>query len=228
MKLDIVHRIKRKLMKMRLQPIRVYCLHHVCTEFDAGCMHECDWIQIDEFKKKVVSLLYEGVEFISLKEAYCHIRKDGVRFKKYAVLTFDDGYESLKEILPWLEEQNIPMILFINGKYLDGKSYRNNPKEQYLTKEQLWAMTSPLIEIGHHGWEHIRVTEQTEDEFAKSIVRNVNLLKGHPNYVPFWAYTYGVHTDKTDAYLHAEQIVPVYVDGMKNYNEAKVVHRELL
>lgn len=215
-------------MKLRLQPIRVYCLHHACAEFDAESMHACDWIKIDEFKAKVQALQQEGVEFIALSDAYRHISKDRVRCKKYAVLTFDDGYASLKEILPWLEEQHIPVTLFINGKYLDGKSYRKNPKEQYLTKEELWALISPLIEIGSHGWEHIRVTNQTEDEFVKSAEQNVKMLSIHPNYVSFWAYTYGAHTENTDVYLQGKQIVPVYMDGAKNYNDAKVVHRELL
>lgn len=215
-------------MKIRLQPIRVYCMHHVCAEYDANSMNRGDWMQIDEFKMKVQTMQDEGVEFISLTNAYWHICKDKVRCKKYAVLTFDDGYASLKEILPWLEEQKIPATLFINGKYLDGKSYRNNPKERYLTKDEFWALTSSLIEIGNHGWEHVRVTEMTEEEFEKSAEQNVNLLKGHPNYVLFWAYTYGVFTDMTDAYLRGEGIVPIYVDGKMNFNETNIIHRELL
>lgn len=169
-----------------------------------------------------------GLEFISLKDAYRHICKDWIRCKKYAVLAFDEGYSSLKEVLPWLEEQHIPATLFIYGKYLDGKSYRKNPKEEYLTKEELWALTNPLIEIGSHSWEHVRVTEQTDQEFEKSVASNVNLLNEHSNYVSFWAYTYGAHSDKTDVYLQGKQIVPVYIDGGKNYNDAKVIHRELL
>lgn len=225
---DVLNRIKRKWAKMRLQPIRVFCLHHVCATFDADSMNTCDWMQIDEFRAKVQAMRRSGVEFVSLTEAYQHICKDWIRCKKYAVLTFDDGYASLKEILPWLNEQQIPATLYVNGKYADGKSYRKNPKEKYLTKEELWGLTSPLIEIGHHGWEHVRVTEQTEEEFEKSVTNNINLLKEHPNYVPFWAYTYGEHTQASDECLRAQGIVPVYIDGKKNYNDSKVIHRELL
>lgn len=215
-------------MKLRLQPIRVYCLHHVCGVFDAESMHECDWTDIDDFKMKVQTMQQEGVEFISLKDAYRHICKDWMRCKKYAVLTFDDGYASLKAILPWLEEQKIPATLFINGKYLDGKSYRKNPKEKYLTKEEIWALTSPLIEVGNHGWEHIRVTNLAEDEFVESAELNVKMLSTHPNYIPFWAYTYGDHTQMSDEYLREQGIVPVYIDGVKNYNDSTVIHRELI
>lgn len=226
----LIHRIKRKLIKLRLQSIRVYCLHHVCAEFDAESMNACDWIQIDEFKAKVSALRKAGIEFISLTEAQEKLKRDIFRCTKYAVLTFDDGYASLKEILPWLNEQHIPATLFINGKYLDGKSYRKNQKEKYLTNEELDHLYKlyPLLTIGSHGWEHKRVTELTQEDFEKSVKQNVDLLSQHPNYVPFWAYTYGVHTDKTDAYLHEQRIVPIYIDGKKNYDDAKVIHRELL
>lgn len=224
----ILQKIKHKWVKLWLQPIRVYCLHHVCAEFDAESMNACDWMEIEEFKAKVQALQRDGVEFTALTDAYRHICNDWVRCKKYAVLTFDDGYASLKEILPWLAEQKIPVTLFINGKYLDGKSYRKNPKEQYLTKEELRALTSPLIEIGNHGWEHMRVIDMREAEFEESVERNVNLLQEHPNYVPFWAYTYGTHTDETDAHLMKKGLVPVFIAGEKNYNNRNGIDRELL
>lgn len=224
----LLYRIKRKWMKIRLQPIRVFCMHHVCAEFDASSMNRADWMQIDDFKAKVQKLRQDGVEFISLTDAYKHISSEHIRTKRYAVLTFDDGYASLKEILPWLEEQHIPATLFINGKYLDGKSYRKNPKERYLTKDELWALTSPLIEIANHGWEHTRVTEMTEDDFDKSVDLCTSLLSRHPNYIPFLAYTYGTHTQHTDEFLRQNGWIPVYIEGTANYNDKTRIHRELL
>ena len=50
------HKINRKWVKLRLQPIRVFCLHHVCKAFDAESMNKGDWMQIDEFKQKVQTL----------------------------------------------------------------------------------------------------------------------------------------------------------------------------
>lgn len=230
MNFDLSHKIKRKWMKLRLQPIRVFCLHHVCVEFDPESMNACDWMNVDEFKTKVQAMQQAGVEFVSLPDAYRHICKDWVRGKKYAVLTFDDGYTSLKEILPWLNEQHIPVTLFLNGKYLDGKSYRKNPKEKYLTKEEINQLPKqyPLLTIASHGWVHNRVSEMTEIEFEKSVELNINILKEQPNNVPFWAYTYGNHTELSDKYLREQQMVPVYIDGMPNYNNPAVIHRELM
>ena len=217
-----------KITKLRLQPIHVFCLHHVCNAFDAESMNKGDWMQIDEFKQKVQKMQQDGVKFISLTEAYNKITNDKWRNNKYAVLTFDDGYASLKEILPWLEEQHIPATLFINGKYLDGKSFRDSPKEQYLNKEDLFALTSPFIEIGSHGWEHLDASKISADQFKIIIEQNIQLLHTHPRYVPFHAYTWGKYTKGSNRVLSEMNITPVLMDGMKNYNNRNVMHRELL
>lgn len=221
-------KIQRMWTKFRLQPIHVYCFHHVSVVFDADSMNRGDWVQIDEFKSKMLALQRDGVEFISLTDAYRRICNDCIRCKKYAVLTFDDGYASLKEILPWLEEQLIPATLFINGKYLDGKSYRKDPKEKYLTQNEILAITSPLIEIGSHGWEHTDASQMNEFEFVEYMDRNIRLLSSHPRYVSFHAYTWGKHTSVTDNILLDRTLIPVLMDGIVNYNELHVIHRELL
>lgn len=221
-------RLSRWWMKMRLRPIHIYCIHHVCEKFDAESMYACDWMNIDEFKATVTNIQKMGVNFVSLTEAHHHIRKDWVRCKRYAVLTFDDGYASLKEILPWLEEKKIPVTLFINGKYLDGKSFRETSKEKYLTKEELFAINNSLVEIANHGWEHKRTNEMTMDEFVNSIEKNIEILSSHPNYRPFWAYAYGAYTNKSNAALLAHHLIPVYVNGEPNIYFKGYLGRELL
>lgn len=225
---NLIIKIKRKWTKIRLQPIRVFCLHHVCEQFDADAMNVGDWMALDEFKRKINALHDQGYEFISLTEAYEHLRYDYIRRKKYAVLTFDDGYKSLCEVLSLLRVLQIPCALFINGKYLDGKSYRNKPTECYLSQDELFALSSPLIEIGSHGYEHADASKMKVDDFQKHIHMNIHLLKNHPNYVPFHAYTWGRYTKETNNILKDFYIIPVYIDGMKNYNEINYIHREIL
>lgn len=224
----IWNKLRRKLMKIRLQPIRVFCLHHICEHFDSDAMYACDWMALDAFKKKINELRNQGYQFISLTSAYEHLKKDWFRRKKYAVLTFDDGYKSLLEVLPWLEEQQIPATLFINGKYLDGKSYRETPKEQYLTYDELLALTSPLIEIGHHGWEHTAADTMTNNELIESLFKNEKILSSHLRYIPFWAYTWGRHTIGNDKVLLENLIIPVRIEGNKNYKWIGTIDREIL
>lgn len=226
--IHIWNKICRRWTKLRLQPIRIFCLHHVCKQFDTDAMYPCDWMALDVFQHKIHALRTQGYQFISLTEAYKHLKTDCFRRKKYAVLTFDDGYKSLHEVLPWLEDQRIPATLFINGKYLDAKSYRDTPKEQYLTYDELFSLTSPMIEIGHHGWEHIAATEMTEAELKESIQKNIEIMSAHPRYIPFWAYTWGRYTEKSDRYLQNFGITPVIITGHGNCNFYGHIDREFL
>lgn len=224
----LINKVKNKIVRLRLMPIRVFCLHHVTSLFDEDSMNKGDWMSLEEFKERVSSLSESNVKFISMKEAYNHISNDIIRRKKYAVLAFDDGYASLKEVLPWLFENNIPVTLFVNGKYFDGISYRRNPNEKYLTKEEIFSMSNNLLEIGSHGYDHIDASRMSEEEFKSHIKKNVELIKLHPNYIPFHAYTWGRHTKKTDSILIELNIHPVYIDNLKNYNDKNIIHRELL
>ena len=223
-----IRKVFREFLKLRLQPIRIFCLHHVCENFDADVMFACDWMALSVFKQKINNLRDQGYQFISLAEVYNHLKNDWFRRKKYAVLTFDDGYKSLHEVLPWLEEQQIPATLFVNGKYLDGVSYRKNANEKYLTHNELFSFSSPFIEIGSHGYEHIDASKIDNENFRKHIDLNLEILQNHPCYVPFHAYTWGRYTNETNDILKAIHLIPVYVDGMKNYNEINYIHREML
>ena len=229
MKLSLIlHKILNRFKKLRLTPISVFCLHHVTQDFLEESMNRGDWMSLDEFKNKVNALKSNGIKFISLKDAYNHIYNDVFRKQKYAVLAFDDGYKSLKEVLPWLFENNIPVTLFVNAKYFDGVSYRKNPNEKYLTKEEIFSMSNNLLEIGSHGYEHTDASKMNDEGFKYHIEKNIEIISTHPNYIPFHAYTWGRHTLKTDLILKSLDIIPIYIDGMKNYNDKNVIHRELL
>jgi len=249
---NMIHAIKRKIVHIGIRPITIYCLHHVCEQFDSESMHEGDWMALDVFKQKVLAMQQSGVQFISLTEAYNMLKASSTlytlhstlfRRRKYAVLTFDDGYASLKEVLPWLKEQGIPVTLFVNPDYAAGKAYRETEKESYLTIDDYTLFTThyplhtthyPLIEIGMHGAQHLDVSRMSEAEFRafadESIAKTMSLASrlSPLAYIPFWAYTWGRHTEMTDKVLAENGVVPVYIDGMKNYNDATCIHRELL
>lgn len=227
---EILAKIRRKWMKMRLQPIRVFCFHQVSDTFDESTMKECDWLQADAFKRIINDMRQKGYNFISLPEAHEKIKRDVFRSKKYVVLTADDGWASLKNILPWLNEQQIPISLFLNPGYFDGIHFREKETEKYLTEDEVKHLHEqfPLITIGLHGWEHMDATKQTDEEFKESIEQSVQYLSKLPNYIPYFAYTWGKHTEVNDSVLLKNNITPVLIMGGKNYNKSKFIDRELL
>lgn len=222
-------RIHCFLKKLRLRPIKIYLFHQVSDVFDNRTMKKGDWTESQLFKNNI-STINSECHFISLVEATDRIRRDVFRFRKYAVLTSDDGWESLKNILPWLNEQAIPVTLFVNPSYLDGIHFREKNTERYLHLEDLVEICAeyPLVSIGLHGWEHIRVSELNEDDFRNSIDKSLEVIREIPSFVPYYCYPYGDHNIMNDRVLKDYGLIPVLVDNGTNVDDSTIVHRILL
>ena len=226
----ILHRIHRRLIKLRFQPIRILCFHQVSETFDENSMYREDWLQTEEFKQIIDRFQNAGYSFISLEEAYVKLNNDKWRCKKFVVLTADDGWASLNNILPWLNERQIPITLFLNPAYFDGTLYRERPTEKYLTRTEVNQLHNkfPLVTVGSHGWKHIDATKQTDQEFERDTKASVEEISKLPNYIPYLAYTWGCHNESTDKQLARMNIIPVLLDGIMNYNDIQYIHRERL
>ena len=222
------HKIRRKLKRLCLKPVRVFCFHQVSDEYEPETMWECDWMQTEVFKKKILTLK-ETHTFISLEDAYGHIANDRFRINNYAVLTSDDGWASLKNILPWLAEEKIPVTLFLNPLYMDGVHHQSRDSEKFLTKEEVADLTEqyePFVTIASHGWSHEDCLKIPMESFKDSVRKSEEYLTNMKGKVPFYAFTYGRHNIKQMEFLDQQFIVPVLMDGMVNYDDASCVHRE--
>lgn len=226
----IWNKIKRKWMKLRLQPIRVFCFHQVSDVFDSSTMWKCDWTQTDQFKNNI-EILQKTYTFISLEEARIHLLNDIFRVRKYAVLTCDDGWASLANIVPWIVEKRIPLMLFVNPEYFLGLGARENGMDKLLKRDEISRMVSlgkPFVQIASHGWNHQLCTEQSMDVFQTNVVRSMEVINEMNGDTRYFAYPCGCHTQELDLFLQKKKIIPVYCDGIQNYNNANVIHREPL
>ena len=238
-------KVKRKVDSWRLEPIHIYCLHHVSREEDPIVCCKGDWISDATFKETIQALIGAGYHFISLSGAQNKIKNDLIRIRKYAVLTFDDGYRSSLPAFHWLEGQGIPYTLFLNTKYLDGISVSTHilnhartikpdieqkdiAHNLYLSLEDLKGLSSLYAELGSHGYEHIDATTLSLDCFAEQVLDSFKELQSSSlKTIPFHAYTWGRHTELTDTLLSNLCIIPVLIDGERNINDSSVMHREL-
>ena len=226
----LIHKIQRWWIKFRLQPIRVFCFHQVSETFDEATMWACDWTHIEQFKHNILRLK-EQYEFISLTEATQKLKHDFFRYKKYAVLTADDGWASLKNIIPWLVENKVPITLFVNPAYLDGKHYQERESEKLLTKQELqeWAeMYKQYVSIASHGWNHKKISELSIEQFEQGVLDSEKELADISRKIPYYAFTYGVFTVDSVKILQKHNLYPVLVDGGKNYKDDGYIHRECL
>ena len=221
-------KVRRHWMRLRLQPIRVFCFHQVSDEFEPEGMWECDWTQTEVFKRNILALKRKYT-FVPLEEAYRHISNDRIRFKKYAALTADDGWASLKNILPWLAQ--VPVTFFLNPLYMDGVHYQSRETEKFLTRDEVAALVSqyePFITIASHGWLHKDCHGMVEEEFLANVEWAETSLQSMHGKIPFYAFTFGRRTVRQMEILRQKSLIPVLMDGGVNYNDEKCIHRELL
>lgn len=223
-------KVRRKLLKMRLQPIRVFCFHQVSNEFEPDTMWERDWTQTEQFKRNVIAIKGKYT-FISLPDVTEHLRNDRFRLKHYAALTADDGWASSKNILPWLVEQRIPITLFLNPLYLDGLHFQSWETDRLLTEEDVVNLVerfAPFVTIASHGWSHKDCMKMTEREFADNVVAAEDALDGMQGKIPYYAFTFGRRKDEQVDILKSRRLTPVFMDGEKNLSDDSCIHRELL
>ena len=235
------NRIMRGWMKLRLQPIRVLCFH----EIGNCCAGSSDWVPTEFLQSILMDMQKQGCTFISLSEAHRHIANDILRTRKYAVLTADDGLRCHMEILPWLEEHNIPITLCLNvtsphlkqcglpyKKWYHIKEAEMEQKyaeQLYVPDAELDKLESPLVTYALHGFNHNEAaTDLTLEELQQDIQQCVNRYGKHPRYVPFYTYKYGKHNAQTDALVRQNHLIPVLSDGRMNYNDESVIHREIV
>ena len=224
-----IGKIKHRIEKLCCSPIEVFVFHAVSDNFDERENKRVDWLQTADFEGRILSLK-ERYRFISLDEAYHKLRWQWFRMRRYAVLTCDDGYASVLGVLPFLERERVPVTFFVNPKYLDGVSKRDGyaTTPHYITREQLWMLDTRLVTVGMHGYRHDDATRQSAGEFEESVNRCVEILRTHPRYIPFFAYTWGRCNDKTQRLLKEKGIVAVFADGESNYRFRQGIGRKVL
>lgn len=222
-------KLQRKLLKVRLRPIRVFCFHQVSDVFDDSAMEVCDWIQTDVFKQTILTMR-KKYTFVSLVEAKECIDNSFFRTKNYAVLTADDGCSSIRGIIPWLAELGIPITLFINPCYLDGEHFRARSTEKYLSMRDLEDCTNTFknVSVALHGWKHLDMSSCSESAFREDVEKAKKALCFFPCYIPFYAYPWGRHNSMNNTVLNECGLTPVLMDGLMNYSDRHCIHREMM
>jgi peptidoglycan/xylan/chitin deacetylase (PgdA/CDA1 family) len=188
----------------------IFCYHSVSSLTDT--MVPSTNVDTGEFIENLELLRFYGANFVSgIQLADYYYRN--TPFPPCSVLiTFDDGFKNyITEILPILEDFQIPSILFVTTDYIDTEipysfvSWKRNKRfsQNYLNRchSEFKSLTShdilelnknPLVEIGAHSCSHpylTRITQQLAlSEILESKIRLESIL-GIP--IIYFAYPHG-------------------------------------
>lgn len=97
----------------------IFTLHRVLPESDRPFQPNKLLEITPEFLRAAVAEVREhGYEFVSLDEALLRLRHPEQTHKRFAVLTFDDGYKDNRDVaLPILKELGVPFTVFISSEF---------------------------------------------------------------------------------------------------------------
>lgn len=158
-------------------------------------------ISSQTFENDIKTLLAKGYTFMAPSEL-----TQPVKAGKYALITFDDGYESnYTKSLPILEKYKIPALFFMVSDYINA--------DGYLSAEQLAELgKNPYITIGSHTDKihnlspeeanHLYMSRYMTDSVINDISTSMSKLEavcGKP--VKYLSYPYGIYSQATDILL---------------------------
>ena len=183
-----------------LQPFKeipVLTYHRVLTRSPQGSKFNI-YVSVEELESQIMSLKQRGFEFVTFKDL-----AEGVRPKKPAILSFDDGYEdNYQNLLPLLKKHNAKAVIYA----LADRAVRNNcwdmnkgePEAPLMNDAQLLEChQSGLIEIGSHGLRHQHLPQLSDDEVRQEVFDSKLVLeKLLSDEVVSFAYPYGDYGDR--------------------------------
>lgn len=156
--------------------------HRITTDgIVSGNPNDCrieDFINYIEYCERI------GIEFITIDRLIT--MKSKAACKKKAVITFDDGYESMYSVAAKeLEKRAIPFLCFIVTSFVGRKGFVSVNQLKDLSK-------NPLCTIGMHSDRHIFWRGKSAEELRDDYIKCRDVLGKITGYEPrYYAFPYG-------------------------------------
>ncbi len=126
--------------------------------------------------------------------------------KKYFSLTFDDGFQNLLDnVLPFLENENLPATIFIPTDYIgkqpkwliSNKIYEKDKSELIMTEEQIKNLNKNLFSIGSHTCSHPYLSKLSDTEITRELSESKSILESIVNYkIDMLSFPHGDYSEK--------------------------------
>ncbi len=175
---DSINRSNKR-TKIHDIPVVILCFHDIDGNGDYSILNH----QLIS----IFDILRDNFIVISLDAWRQRNLKQQRQSKPVVVLTFDDGFPSLrKKVIPLLLEYDFGATFFV---YLD--RYHDNSRFY-----KLMANMPPQFEIGSHSFSHQLLTEDVEDIYKELFLSRKKLEYLTKKKITSWAWPYGHYTEK--------------------------------
>jgi peptidoglycan/xylan/chitin deacetylase (PgdA/CDA1 family) len=174
----------------------IYTCHNV-VPLAAG-QEERGTVDLNTFLHQLRWLKRLGVRFIPMRDLRAWLLGKKKIPKRAAVLTFDDALISIAEhVFHHLKQQAIPFTIFVIAGLIGRESHfsirPSAPRRRHLDLAQLkMLLNSDLVEIGAHGYHHVKLTKVAGDQLRRELHHAKDLLEESLGVeIPYLAYPWG-------------------------------------
>lgn len=145
-------------------------LHFHQVGIEEGTPHPSLYLSRKNFERCIRWLASRGYQCVSLSKAVEIIRNPAVHKQKYAVITFDDGYEGVyTEAFQVLQQHQWSATIFLVADKVNAPAHTSFP---YLRSPQLKEMARYGIEMGSHSYHHQDLTTFSDAQVLKKEIQD--------------------------------------------------------
>ncbi len=167
--------------------VPVLCYHHIKNWTSKTSERAKDYIvPVDVFREQMKMLADSGYQTILPDQLHDYLAYNVPLPAKPVMLTFDDtDLEQYTVALPEMKKYGFKGVFFIMTVSL------NRPN--YMTREQVKALSDEGHEIGSHTWDHRNVKKYQAEDWITQIekpTRQLSAITGKP--VKYFAYPFGL------------------------------------
>lgn len=170
--------------------------YHKIGQPPAGGWDTWYYVSSKTFCEQLSLLSAEGWHVIDKTTMLRGLSEPEILPDRVAVLTFDDGYRSMREVAqPLLKQFGCPAVLFVPTAFvgrLNEFDLGNEPDEPICDWDDLRALSASRVAIQSHGVSHRHFSELDEDELVREIVESKASLESRlGETVELFSFPYG-------------------------------------
>lgn len=149
------------------------------------------FVPADRLRAQVEWLLGAGYKPLTLDEYLA-----GGSAQRSFLLTFDDGYASMRDAAGLLAELMVPSVCFILPGLWGGGAWWNeaNPEEPLIDQADVRDLEAAGMRLELHGWDHTSLPELPARELRRQVIEAADAFSDVVHRRPsVFAYPYGHH-----------------------------------
>ena len=197
----------------KCRKLRVLAYHSISDQPD-GEFSRVYCLPKRVFQRQILTLLRLGFIFIHPDEVVNYLQGQSLLPRRACVLTFDDCYRDLLDILPFLRANSISAIAFAVSGAVGAKAFWNKPMSAQLpllSVRELMELQASEVEIGAHSRSHQQLNLLDIHEAHEEIVGSIVDIKNRGLKSPrFFAYPYGEYSQQIQDIIRTAGIIAAF------------------